>query len=164
MSRYKSFAASLSIAPRDAPVTADFEDVVGAETARVTVEADEEEGEERALRGEATATAGLAHAVRVRDDATGATRGATTPDRTVLAASILEFVSILFLVSEERAETGDSAAGGKEGSGVLLLRERKRFVEERGARQSKKKIAKRRRPLLHSPSFSRPRPRSRKEL
>ena len=126
----------------DAPETAlDDDAVVGAETARATVEAldDEEDDCEplRALRGDATAEAGLAQAVRrARCEEDAELRGATTtPERAVLAANILELllslVSVglcfsLFLFSEgsDGALLGDAGKAQKGEaefrSGVLL--------------------------------------------
>jgi len=136
-------ATSGVICASEAPETAlDDDAVVGAETARATVEAAEEDDEEgvevRPLRGEATATAGLAQAVRARcwDAGGAAERGATTtPERAVLAANILELllslVSVglcfsLFLFSEgsDGALLGDAGKAQKGEaefrSGVLL--------------------------------------------
>ena len=86
------------ICASEAPETAfDDAEVVGAETARATVLEDGDDDDEgvefRPLRGEATAMAGLAQAVRARWDAGADERGATTtPERAaVLAANIVFF-------------------------------------------------------------------------
>jgi hypothetical protein len=87
-------ATSGVICASEAPETAfDDDAVVGAETARATVEAGEDDDDEvddavRALRGEATAMAGLAQAERARWDAT-AERGATTLERAAVFAAII---------------------------------------------------------------------------
>ena len=106
-------ATSGVICASEAPETA-LEDVavVGADRARAAVEeeaAEDEEGVDlRPLRGEATAMAGLAQAVRARWDAGADERGATTtPERAVLAANIV----ISFSLSECSSDKLCSDAG-----------------------------------------------------
>lgn len=136
------------ICASEAPETAfDDDAVVGAETARATVEAgdDDEEVEDtlRALRGEATATAGLAQAVRAARWDAGATaeRGATTLERAAVFAAIIFgcafglFLSVAFC-SRARAVTGCSEYGMREKE-----REKRSFSEKlffcRGKRKRK---------------------------
>jgi len=88
----------------DAPETAlDDDAVVGAETARATVEAldDEEDDCEplRALRGDATAEAGLAQAVRrARCEEDAELRGATTLE--LERATVLVEIIVVLVFSE----------------------------------------------------------------